>query len=316
MRNLIRALAVAVIPFFGVVGCSEGAGANSASTDGSERTKKGSIDQKPSSGGQAALEGLTSGVSPDGMGSLPDAGFENAPKSTNAPKAGIPEEMQDKVVEFDGELRVFIGVEDERVEFNAELLGGQSRPLEYLIVTYAGKTHEALLRIDCSAYDLKQAMELLLFKEGEKKLSHRGDSSMPDGELIDIHVVWRDPKGSVKVNRIEDWVSNRMTRKDMVRGPWVFTGSLERVDEQLGRTVFLADEVGNVAAIWRDPHCVIDNPRDSATDDMAYIVKADPTIMPPAFSTVRVVVRRHTFVASGAPDGGVKDKAGGESSGS
>lgn len=241
-----------------------------------------------------ASQSGTKGANPEGD-QLPEAAPDVPSRATEvAEKDGTSSALPpENIVRFDGGLIAVVGTDNDHIEVPALVLGAGGQPLEFLVVTQAGAVHEALLRVECKAIDIKHAMELLLMREGQRKPRYRGDATVPDGELVDIDVMWKDAGGTLRLNRIEDWIYNRVEKDNMTPGPWVFTGSQSIWDESLRRERFLADEAGNVIAIWRDPTCLIDNPRDSATDDMAYIARSENGVMPAMNSRVRMIIRKH-----------------------
>lgn len=197
------------------------------------------------------------------------------------------------VVRFDDGVTVFLDDKDPRVEVDGELLGGQSRPLEFLIVTSAGACHEALIRMFGKAYDLRQGLELLGLKEGLPKLAGRGDPNQPIGPKVDIALRWKNETGKEQTCPIEDWVFDTRQNKPMERGPWIFSGSVTQFREDLNRETFLADLLGNVVATWHDPTCVIDNPRVGGVDPMTYRVHVENELLPAEQSPVTLVIRKH-----------------------
>jgi len=187
--------------------------------------------------------------------------------SPSATKPAPAKAIDANTIRFDNGITCIVDTEDDRIEVEGSVISGQSRPLEYLVVTAAGAEHEALINMNGRPSDLKQALELLGMREGKRKLRFRGDPTMPEGSAVSIEVRWKTPEGVEKSLPIEDWVFNAHTGKPMERSHWVFTGSatLPVVGSRGG--ALAADGMGNVVAIWRDPSCVIDNPRESATDD-------------------------------------------------
>lgn len=203
------------------------------------------------------------------------------------------------IVRFDNGIAVYLDTDDDRVEVEAKVISGQSRPLEFLVVTPSGADHEALLFMHGRATDLKHGLELLGLREGARKLRFRGDPDQPDGAPIDIQVRWKGTGGRTQTAPIGDWVLNAQTGKPMERSHWVFTGSITFPDTGRVAEALQAEAVGNVIAIWRDPSCVIDNPRESATDDRNWFPNAAAGI-PPAMTPVTLVIR--PFKATPNPD--------------
>lgn len=219
----------------------------------------------------------------------PDTAQPEATKPGEKPNTQ-PIAQEKHVIRFDGGVEVFIEG-NERVEVAAKVLGGQLRPLEYLVVTQAGASHEALFRVDCDGYDLHQGLELIGLPAGKKKLAFRGDPTLPDGAPVDVTVEWGEGKDK-KTHPVEDWIFNIRTNKVLERGPWTFTGSVSEFREDVGREIYLADQLGNIMAVWRDPSCVVNNPRASATDDKAFAPTQTEGLIPPPGTEVKLVFRR------------------------
>lgn len=187
--------------------------------------------------------------------------------SPSATKPSPAKAIDANTIKFDNGITCIVDTDDDRVEVEGSVISGQSRPLEYLVVTAAGAEHEALINMNGRPSDLKQALELLGMREGKRKLRFRGDPMAPEGSAMSIEVRWKTPEGVEKSVPIEDWVINAQTGKPMERSHWVFTGSATLPVAGSRGGALAADGMGNVVAIWRDPSCVIDNPRESATDD-------------------------------------------------
>ena len=200
---------------------------------------------------------------------------------------------QDKnIVRFDNGVTVYLE-KDERVEAEAEMLGGQSRLLEFLAVTSSGPVHEALLRIYGKAYDIHQGLELLGLKCGTKKLEFRGDPADPDGPKVDVSVKFKDKDGKKQETPIHEWLYNVETKKPMEAGPWIFTGSISEFREELNRDIYLADQMSTVIALWHDPSCLLDNPREGGARADVYAPNQQAGAMPAPRSVVQLVFRPH-----------------------
>jgi len=203
-------------------------------------------------------------------------------------------------IEFEDGIVAVVDSEDERVEVDAVVISGQSRPLEYLVVTAAGKDHEALLSIAGRPSDLKQALELIKLREGTRKQLERGDPRTPEGAPVSIDVMWTDAEGIGRVAPLDSWVWNVELDRVMEPYHWVFGGSIELARAGAPDGVLAADGYGNVVAIWRDPACVIDNPRPSAIDDKNWVPNPRAKI-PHAGSRVTLVFRPTVVREASAP---------------
>lgn len=208
-----------------------------------------------------------------------------------SPPTAAPEGTR---IAFEGGIDAWVDCDDERVEVLAQALGGVSRPLEFLIVSPGGANHEALIEIAGRPYDLHQALQLIFLKpaKADEKLSMRGDLQTPKGDQVRITAIWTDDDGEMFETPLEDWVLNTQTNKPLTPGPWVFSGSIEEYQPEIGRSLYLADQVSNVVALWRDPSCVLDNPRESGATPHIYRVNHVPKAMPNQFRQVTLVFRK------------------------
>lgn len=170
---------------------------------------------------------------------------------------------QDKAdyVAFEGGLRAY--PEKKIVEMDAWLLGSQSRPLEYMLVSPGGNTHESLFATGASGLHLKRALEIIGLQEGKEKRSGRGYLDKPVGDRVKISVRFIHAEtGELTTVRVEDWLWDHNTDANPTHVGWVFTGSFEQYRENINRSLFEADMKGNLIGMWRDATCVLDNDRD------------------------------------------------------
>lgn len=194
-------------------------------------------------------------VPPRGGGPSPvkRAGNTAAPAHTME----IPPQSDD-YVSFEGGVKVFPSLK--RVEVEARVLGGQRRPLEFLIVGPGGSAHEALFTVTARAEHIKRGLEIIGLKEAKEKFSGRGYRETPQGDGIRLSVRFtRSDNGKEAVVRVEDWLINGITNASPAPGMFVFTGGQEQYLPELNRSVVSADQYGNLAAVWHDASCIIDN---------------------------------------------------------
>ncbi|NUQ33685.1 MAG: hypothetical protein HUU29_01915 [Planctomycetaceae bacterium] len=204
----------------------------------------------------------------------------------------ITVEQRKDVVRFDNGVTVFLEG-DERIEVEAQVLGGQTRLLEFLVVGAGGPVHEALFVAGARARDLHQGLELLGLRCGQKKLRFRGDDQTPDGPAVDIAVQWKDKDGKAESCPVEDWLYDTIDDAKVARGPWTFTGSLSEFRDDLGREIYAADTRDSIVGLWRDPSCVIDNPREHGAIPDVYIPNPEAGLLPPPQTVVTLVFRAH-----------------------
>lgn len=211
----------------------------------------------PSSNESATTSANTSGQ-PNGNQS---ADPEPQPKPDTPPDTG-PQNKADYVA-FEGGLRAY--PEKQVVEMDAWLLGSQTRPLEYLLVSPGGNTHESLFATAASGLHLKRALEIIGLQEGKIKRAGRGYLDKPTGDRVKISVRFYHMKtGEETIARVEDWLWDHNTDANPTPVGWIFNGSFEQYRENINRSIFEADMKGNLIGMWRDASCVLDNDRDDA----------------------------------------------------
>lgn len=193
--------------------------------------------------------------------SKPDPQPQPEVKPDKAPDTG-PQNEADYVA-FEGGLRAY--PEKNVVEMDAWLLGSQTRPLEYLLVSPGGNTHESLFATAASGLHLKRALEIIGLQEGEIKRAGRGYLDKPTGDRVKISVRFYHMKtGEETTARVEDWLWDHNTDANPTPVGWIFNGSFEQYRENINRSIFEADMKGNLIGMWRDASCVLDNDRDDA----------------------------------------------------
>lgn len=166
--------------------------------------------------------------------------------------------------------------EARRVSFPARL-NMTNGPIEYLLVTTAGKTHESLLTTDIEPQHLQVAMLLLGAKgmqgapltnapAGGPITQAQGERNPPlPGEPVLLEVLWKQADKSQR-KRIEALVFNKRTKELMIPGPFTFTGS------RVWQGKFLAQTEGSIVALITDPDAVFNNPRPNRDADDTWVV--------------------------------------------
>ncbi len=210
---------------------------------------------------------------------------------TNSPLEVVPNTNED-FVSFDSGLRVYPkkGV----VELDAVVLGGQTRPLEFLVVSPGGATHEALFSAPSKGEHLKRALEMLSLKEAELKYRARGHREKPLGDRVQIDVRWLDvPSGKTYQTRVENWLLDMTNGQHPEEVGWVFTGSHESFDSETNRSRIEADFKGNLVGLWRDPSCVLDNDREHGYVNDCYSPDSNNDDIPDAGAPVTLIFKPH-----------------------
>lgn len=175
--------------------------------------------------------------------------------------APAPVQKDAEYVAFEGGLRAY--PEKRVVEMDAWLLGSQTRPLEYLLVSPGGNTHESLFATAASGLHLKRALEIILLHEGKVKRTGRGYLDKPLGDRVKLSVRFTHAKtGEQTTVPVEKWLWDHQNKGHPKEVGFIFTGSFEQYRPELNRSLFEADMKGNLIGLWRDSACVLDNDRD------------------------------------------------------
>ncbi|RIK63531.1 MAG: hypothetical protein DCC64_06715 [Planctomycetota bacterium] len=217
---------------------------------------------------------------------------QNGPAvNTAAPAA--PEKVtlpsqSDEFISFEGGLKVYPALK--RVELEATLLGGQRRPLEFLIVGPGGSAHEALFTVTARSEHVKRGLEIIGLTEAAVKAQGRGYPEVPqgDGVRISVRFTHRDT-GNVTMARVEDWLWNAVEKRPPEYGMFVFTGGIEQYMPEANRSVVAADQLGNMAAVWHDASCIIDNRAKHGAVSDVYSPNPDAPGLPRAGAHVVLV---------------------------
>ena len=177
-----------------------------------------------------------------------------------------------------------------RVSFPAKL-NMTDGPLEYLLVTTLGKTHESVLKTDVEPHHLQVAMLLLGAKgmqaapltnapAGGPITQAQGERNPPlPGEAVLIEVAWTHD-GKSQRKRAEELVFNKRAKEPMSKGAFTFTGS------RVWQGKFIAQTEGSLIALISDPDAVFNNPRPNRDADDTWVVRQQD--VPPLDTTVEV----------------------------
>lgn len=155
-------------------------------------------------------------------------------------------------------------------------------PLEYLVVSASGKTHESLFRTDAEPLHVQVAL-LLLGSRGAGTNALPEDPRLPlPGDAVRIEIVWREGRKERRAPA-EDFLLNRKTAARMKRGPWIYTGS------RTSEGAFAAQRDGSIISLITDADALINNPRPGRENDEAWEFSKAP--LPPVGGSVDIVLR-------------------------
>jgi len=159
--------------------------------------------------------------------------------------------------------------------------------VEYMICSRGGKDYESVVSLDLVPSDLNTALLLIGLKAGGG-VDIVGDSRVPAGDGVVIYVEWVDEKTQKKARvRGERMITNVQKKGHMREIAWIYTGGRFARDKETGKDIYLSDVVRVVAATYRDPDALLNNPLETGIDDVFY--EADPAVVPHPGTKVTVV---------------------------
>ena len=202
-----------------------------------------------------------------------------------------PPPTEGEYVAFAGGLKVYPGLK--RVEMDVWLVGGQTRPLEFLVVALGGAVHESLFTAAARGEHLKRCLEIIGLQEAKTKRSYRGHFEKPLGDRVKISIRFRHRKSKkIKTVLVEDWLLDFSLGTAPEKVGFVFTGSLEEYQPDLNRSIFEGDLKGNLIALWRDPSCVLDNDRKNGSVPDVYSPNPEADGLPRSNTKVTLIFER------------------------
>ena len=221
--------------------------------------------------------------------------FERAmmPADLNSPvvKSNMPiREITPGIFEM-GDVR--IDKAQRTVSFPARLNLNQG-PMEYLLVTSWGKTHESVLKTDTEPFRIHLAMILLDTNIAAKfggtngpEVHTGGFVSNPSKERlpgvpVSIDFKWTADGKEIQ-KRAQDLIYNNDQKSPMRNGDWVYTGS--RIAEGL----FLAEIDGSVISLVTDAESLINNEGTGHDNDTIWYVNTNS--LPPTNIPVTVNIK-------------------------
>ena len=161
---------------------------------------------------------------------------------------------------------------------------------EVVVCAEWGKLHESIVRTKIQPIDLHIALLLLGAKDGKNPfwlstplIERERKESRPDGQLLDVFLLWDTPQGPQQC-RIEELLMDVRSKEALPQTQWIFTGSY--LDHGGG---YVADHIGSIITNYHDPSAVIDCPLEQGqVDDYMYI---HSTQVPPIGTPVKVLIK-------------------------
>ena len=176
--------------------------------------------------------------------------------------------------DLDG-IRINAATREVRIPTKVEL---KQAPIEYMLVTETGKTHESVLTTAVTPTAIQVALLLANYQaatEGmlakvpaeERPKSWKNEPPKDAGaNRVIITVEWK-VGDETKTAPLSDWVQNIETRKPAPDlSTWVFNGSHIDVDNG-----FVAQHEGSIIAVWLDRGAIINSPAEGNWRDDLWI---------------------------------------------
>ncbi len=157
----------------------------------------------------------------------------------------------------------------------------QELPLEVLICTEYGKTHEALFRTGISPTYLNVAFKLIGC-HGGKPRAGVGRPEIPVGSPVEIEVKWTTEQGKAATIEPEAWIWNHQTQAAMKATHWTYTGSMFHMGK------FMAQATGTIVNVYVDPSTLVEPPIAEVQDDTVFGVYE--TVVPPTGTKVEIII--------------------------
>lgn len=208
-----------------------------------------------------------------------DAPLWNEAQETGSLQYPVIKKIKEGVLTVDN---ILVDKEIEAVTIKGEV-NMREGIVEYIACSNMGKLHESVLKLDVEPYYLQIALLLLNLEPGQKPISGQGSVETPEGDPVEIWVMWKDANDKIQKYRGEDLVLDNRTQKAMHQPNWVFTGS------QVLQGKFMAQVEKSIVATYHDPFAIIDHQLATGADDTIYV--ANNKILPPVGTEVSFTIQ-------------------------
>lgn len=226
----------------------------------------------------------------------------------------VPDDAPEAIRKLVDELAregVRVDFERKRVEVKGAILLDRMMPgypIEYLVVTEEGFTHEALGIVRCVPSKLNAAFLALGLQPGRTVRFERKEPPPPvdrlrdgtdrevrilppEGPVVDILVRWTDEAGRERLHPIEDLVRYVTNGRSVARRGFVYVGSRFHTVVMDGRRQqrYMADLEGNIVSLYLAGfgNCLFDMNGIEGVESYLYDVNSD--LCPPKGTKVTFV---------------------------
>lgn len=231
--------------------------------------------------------GLVTSCAAPGPGSKNSAEASSAPPPATA--AALPAEEEFR------RLLSGMGVEYFPQAGRLEIAGKinlQKGLIEVLACAPEGKSHEALIVLDCLPSGVHAGLLALGLKAGTPvETGTEADYKPPTGDPVIVEVAWKTASGEERRVRAEDLIWNQAKNTTLPHLAWLFTGSFtQSVTGNAADATYAADFVKSIITTYHDPSTVLENPLPDGRDDTLFFAYEKET--PPVGTPVRVLLSK------------------------
>ena len=159
--------------------------------------------------------------------------------------------------------------------------------LEMFACPKGTKEHESVVSLNCLAEEVHAGLLAAGAKPG-KPVSFDPKYEPATGDIIDIHILWRDKDGNKHQAKAQEWVKHVKTGKAM-EYDWVFAGSGFWKDEETGKQHYQANG-GDFNCVSNFPTATLDLPVESSQANSDLQFQAFTENIPPKGTKVRLVL--------------------------
>lgn len=141
-------------------------------------------------------------------------------------------------------------------------------PIEYILVSTSGKTHESLLRTAAEPLHIQLAFLLLGAAGAGTNVLPEDPAEMIPGQRLRVALAWSE---GAKTNVVgaETFVLDRKAGTVAGAGQWVYTGS------RLREGGFAAQLDGSIVSLITDADALVNNSRAGREDDDNWLVRTN-----------------------------------------
>ena len=204
--------------------------------------------------------------------------------SSDAPAVGEPQ--ADGLVKISKKHNVWIDPKRKAVVMDGEVCLREGQ-LEMFACPKGTKEHESIVAIGCLPEEVHAGLLAVGAKSGTA-VKFDPEYAPASGEIIDIHLLWKDADGKPQQTKAQEWIKHAKTGKAM-EYDWVFAGSGFWTDEETGKKHYQANG-GDFICVSNFPTVMLDLPVKSSQANSDLLFHAFTEKIPPKGTKVRVVL--------------------------